>query len=442
MLRMILVSFLFGVGTLWGVTHPVRAYGLMLWNNIFRPVNWARGHGILDASIFPSHLFCAGLFVLTVFVRPWKRRWNLGAFALLCLMGWMWVCQAFSPFPEIAQAEALRATKYLLPALIASLALVDRSKQLTVIYILAFSVGIHSAWAGVHATFIRGDIEIAMSIRGGQMTDRNDFLAGATGCLPLLALVGWHYVGRYARLVRPIAKGMIFTTLLAFLWSASRGAFVGLCALGLFYSAVTGRFWRRTSVVLLLAVFVLAAAPDAVWRRLSTIELGTEQTEGSAKIRLEHMTAAVQMTFDNPIVGVGPDAFPYESMKYGELGADPHFFWLKCSAEYGLVGLAGLLLMLFVLTRRLLRVAKLARLRDDRQTEALATAICCAYIGFLATGTFLSQFLSEYFWSMIGLAGAFLAFEERNLREAATQASDLSAANARKAGDGVDPVRA
>jgi hypothetical protein len=70
------------------------------------------------------------------------------------------------------------------------------------------------------------------------------------------------------------------------------------------------------------------------------------------------------------------------------------------------------------------RIAKKARLDKDKDTERLATALCCAIVGFLATGSFTSQFLSEYLWSIIGLSGAFIAAEKVRAREAVTATAE------------------
>jgi len=244
------------------------------------------------------------------------------------------------------------------------------------------------------------------------MSDRNDFLVAATGCIPLLAYAGWHYSGRARWHVRMLAKAMVAASLLAFVMSHSRGAMIGLFALGLFYSALTGRFMSRFAIVLVVGIAVVVVMPASTWERLETIEVGTEQTEMSAANRIQHMTDAIHVTLENPVFGVGPGAFKFESAKFGEFTAEPHSVWLKCSSEYGLVGLVAFLSTLLVLTRKLLRIARRARLAGDKETEALATALCCAYVGYLMTGTFTSQFLGEYLWALIGLAGAFAASEE------------------------------
>ncbi|MHC4818681.1 MAG: hypothetical protein ACYTF8_11565, partial [Planctomycetota bacterium] len=94
-----------------------------------------------------------------------------------------------------------------------------------------------------------------------------------------------------------------------------------------------------------------------------------------------------------------------------------HSLWLKASAEYGLTMLIFFIGVLVSTCAALRRIAKKARLDKDKDTERLATALCCAIVGFLATGSFTSQFLSEYLWAIIGLSGAFIAAEKVRARE-------------------------
>jgi hypothetical protein len=76
-------------------------------------------------------------------------------------------------------------------------------------------------------------------------------------------------------------------------------------------------------------------------------------------------------------------------------------------------------------------VPRRAREEGDRKTEALATALNCSMVGFLLPASFLSQFLSEYFWAIVGLAGAFLASEAVRQRFPAQPArpADMAAAS-------------
>ncbi|MHC4549825.1 MAG: O-antigen ligase family protein [Planctomycetota bacterium] len=416
MIRLTLVCIAFLVGTAWGVRSIVAAGCFLVWNDIFRPAAWARYAEFLRPDVFFSHHLTFAVLMFATFMSAWKKRWNTGTTVLLMLLGWIWVCTIKAQHQVPAYEKALEATKYLVPAIIMSLALCTRRYQQIFVYTLAYSVGIWLAWSGFH-TLMRGAPEIHMSIPGGQMTDRNDFLVAGTACLPLLIYSAWNYTGPVQKWVRLGTKVLVGLSLIAFFTSLSRGAIIGLGALTIFYALGTGRTGKRFIVAGVLVVIALMLMPGFVWDRLATIEMGSDQTEASAAGRLRIMLVAVDVTLDYPIFGVGPRNFPHVALTYDWMAVEPHSIWLKCSAEYGLTMLIFFVGVVVSTCVALRRIAKKARADKDKDTEALATALCCAIVGFLATGSWTSQFLSEYLWVIIAVSGAFVAAERARVRD-------------------------
>jgi hypothetical protein len=414
---------MYGVGALMGVQSVVIAVCFLVWNDIFRPAAFARYISYLDPTVFPSHHLTFAVLMVAVFFTKWKKRWNTATTVLLVLLGWVWVCTIKAQHQVVAYEEAIEITKYLFPAIIMSLAMCTRRFQQIFVYTLALSVGVWLSWHGF-ITLLTGEPEIAMAIPDGQMTDRNDFLVGGTACLPLLAYTAWTYMGPLQRWVRIGAKVMFGFSIVAFFMSLSRGAILGLTALTGFYALGTGRWGKRLPIAVVLLVAALLLMPSVVWDRLGTIEWGGEQTESSAAGRISIMLVAADVTLDYPIFGVGPNNFPSVALTYDWRATEPHSLWLKASAEYGLTMLIFFIGIIISICTGLRRIAKKARLDKDKDTERLATALCCAIIGFLATGSFTSQFLSEYLWAIIGLSGAFIAAEKVRARQAATETAE------------------
>ncbi len=407
MIRMILVLFCYGVGAVAGLRSAVMASCFFIWSDVFRPDAWARYAGILHPSRFyPVHIV-TGVLLLSLFLKPWRRRWNGVATAILVFVGWLFISALMSRQPS-SMEKAIEVAKYMIPLAIISATLYNRWSQMMFFYTLAASVG---AWM-VHHGFIAmttGETQIRMSIPDSQMSDRNDFMVGGTACLPMLAYIGWFYVGKAQAWIRPAMKfGTIFAIGALFM-SLSRGAVLGFTALLMWYGVWTGRFLQRLPLVIVAAIVIAMLLPNEVWERISTMSINTRVTEASAVNRIEHMKTAVEVTLDFPITGVGPGVFWIASQKYSQFSAEPHSLWLKCSAELGLPMLIFFIMLVWRLLWRLRRVATLAKQHADRNTEALATALSCALVGFLATGTFTSQFMSEYMWAIIALIGAFLA---------------------------------
>ncbi len=407
MLRMLIVLFSYAVGITLSIPNAVYASCFFIWSDIFRPSDWARRHGLLDTHFYPVHI-CTAVLAISILFRPWKRRWNMGATVQLVALGWFLICALAAEYREVAIDRTVMSFKYFIPLAFISATLCTRNAQRLFLYTLAGSVGIWLAHHGLLG-LLRASPIIEMSIPGGQMSDRNDFLVAGTACVPLMLYAGFHYQGRWQKSVRlAILAGAGFAVLAA-VFSLSRGAMVGFTALLIWYSFLTGRFFRRIAVGGIIAIVGIIFMPEFVWDRLSTIQTTEVQTEGSARNRVEHMITAVKVTMDYPLTGVGADNFPRVSLRYSTFDAEPHSLWLKCSSEYGFPMLVFFSLIVVLLLVRLRRRARLLRAVGDRDGEAMATALSCALFGFLATGTFTSQFLSEYLWAIIGLIGAFLA---------------------------------
>lgn len=409
-MRVIAILICFMTGTLLSLRHVVFAACFFIWHDIFRPIDFAWRAGFLDA--FPSaHLVTATLLV-SILICKWHRRWNPVATLLCFMMAWMYVCALFSVNRKVSFETAIFATKFLIPLLIISISLTTRWAQNMFVYTLAASVGVWSMQAGFHMLFTGPDTNIA--IRGGQMSDRNDFVAGVVTALPLIGYVFATYAWKYRRAVRLIAGAALALSVVTILFSKSRGGILGAGVCFLFYMFATGRFGKKLILGSLVVVTAIAFMPSFVLQRMETIDLNAEaQTESSASARLHLLKCGIQMTLEYPITGVGGSNFAPMVMKYGHpTPHDPHNIWLKASAEYGFPMLSLFILIVWYLLRRLGRERKLAKNRGDRETERLATALACAIVGFLATTTFLSQFLSEYFWAICALSGAFIASQE------------------------------
>ncbi len=417
-MRVIAILICYGVGTLLSLRSVTYAACLFIWSEIFRPIDFA-----WRVFEFPAAHLVAATLLLSLFMAKWQRRWNPVATLVLAMIGWIYVCAFFAVHRVVAMDHALFATKYLIPLVIISISLTTRWSQKMFLYTLAASVGLWAAQAGLHlASKGPGD---EVFIRGGQMSDRNDFMAGVLACLPMLVYIARSYDWRYKKLMRAAAWAMIAMSLVAMVRSNSRGAILGAGLLFAFFLLATGRIGKRLVLGGAVVVVALMFMPDSVVERMSTIEMSTDvQTESSASNRLALAKIGIEMTLDYPITGVGPKNFTYLVTSYGfDTRHDPHTIWLKASAEYGFPMLMLFLLTIWLILSRLARERKFAAERGDRDTERLAITLSCSIVGFLGAATFLSQFLSEYFWAICCLTGAFIGREEYRRRnpDAATR---------------------
>jgi O-antigen ligase len=142
--------------------------------------------------------------------------------------------------------------------------------------------------------------------------------------------------------------------LLNFLLVRSRGGTVGFVfALLLFitllcFGSFIKKYRKYIFIVVLLAVIVSAAVIVNYGLRHGRLPGGN-----SMLVRWQYWTGAAQMYADHPIAGVGPGNFVTYYPQYKAPGAletvkDPHNFVLAVLTQYGPLGLAAFLALLFV----------------------------------------------------------------------------------------------
>jgi O-antigen ligase len=168
----------------------------------------------------------------------------------------------------------------------------------------------------------------------------------------------------------------------------SRGA---LIALAVFVIAVLWRAPKRqraraTAAVALIAAVVVAFAPASVWDRLSGLrnvtsdDLSQVDAEGSATQRFEIWKVARTIIAENPVTGVGVNAYPLEHSRVAPRAQflptargkrDTHSTYLNVAAETGFPGLVLFSMVVIVTIGYAERVRRGAVRRDPDMAQQL-----------------------------------------------------------------------
>jgi len=250
------------------------------------------------------------------------------------------------------------------------------------------------AWLiGIH-------IYLALRYRGGGaggyfLGDENDFSLALNIALPLAV-----YLFRQAPTTRRrIGWGVgIGAMVIAIVFSSSRGGFVGLVAIGLYWAITSRKKGEALGTVVLAGILVLAIAPPEYWTRIQTI---TSTEEGSAQERRYYWAAARREFMTSPIWGVGggnfgvllpdyADEFP-EDKRPNQWGRATHSLYFQILAEFGLLGVSLIGGILVLSYRDLRHIRTLARKgRCSRSIEQLAECLQLSWVGFLVSGAFIS----------------------------------------------------
>lgn len=146
-----------------------------------------------------------------------------------------------------------------------------------------------------------------------------------------------------------------------------------------------------------LAALLVAVAPPQYFDRMGTIATYEEDTSATNRIRA--WRRATEMAVDNPVFGVGAGSFNsaygkyYRDVESGDTARwiSPHSIYFKVLGEYGFVGLAVFLGILFSTWKLNYRSARqLRELAGDESWIAVwPMYLNASLLAFAAAGTFL-----------------------------------------------------
>jgi O-antigen ligase len=219
---------------------------------------------------------------------------------------------------------------------------------------------------------------------------------------------------------------------LAALLTYSRGGALALALVA--FLALVARGVRPSRLVALIVVLGLVASlfpGSAVTRRLTTLaELlpGREVLHLDSSIEKRKLLGMVawQMFLDHPLLGVGVGNFSTHYAPYSEdVGSEsrryvdpderqyPHNLYLEIGAETGMVGVAGLILVIGAALSQLRIARERFRLRGDTLSAALSSAFSVAIAGFLISSLFLHGHFERYLWLLFAFSSALYSCARR-----------------------------
>jgi putative inorganic carbon (hco3(-)) transporter len=420
-MRFLLVLALYGAGSVLAFRNLAVAAALFLWNDIFQPLEFAKNPGRFPSAYFVTAVLAAAFFVS--WFRGKTKPQPTGFFILLTLlMLWQGLTAALSDFRQVAMDQFILYLKYIGPLALIHLAMTTKRDIRIVAAVLAGSVAVWSSQAGVF-TLLNG-ARTDLGIPGGQMADRNDFAAAIVGTVPILFYFLVTYNWKFKFAVRTGILLALFLSVSAIFFSLSRGASLGLAAqLMLYVGYVSKRKIRDTVAIACVVVIGFMMLPQDWFDRMSTIKVGAEQTEGSAKARMNLIMGAYRASLDHPVFGLGPGGWLEVAMSYTGDDHNPHNIYLVLSSETGIPGLVLYLIVIGFTYVQVYRTINRAIRRGDIVTARLGAALITSIFGLLAAMTFLNRPFNEYLWAWLALANALCVIDARELANRARQVS-------------------
>ena len=233
------------------------------------------------------------------------------------------------------------------------------------------------------------------NVGGSFLGDENDLALAMVLILPLAV-----YLFRHSRSLpeKIFWGGGSLAILLTIIFTFSRGGFVGLAMMVLYWVATSRNKRKAIGTLALATVLVIAVTPPEYWARIETI---ADTDAGTARLRRNYWAAAGRMFLDSPIWGVG--GFNYNvlvpeyatdftpELRENQWGRVAHNTYLQLLAEFGLLGVFLIGALLLSNFRDLRQVVALGREGSCPPSMGeLANFLRISWVGFLISATFVT----------------------------------------------------
>lgn len=372
---------------------------------------------------------------------------------LLCLLAfWATVTTYFAWVPEAAGNYWQQYMKVALFTLITPMLVHGRVRVEWLVIVLTASLAFYGVKGGVFSIATGGQDMVLGPSRSFISGNTNLGLAMLMVMPLILVLARQLTQGRMAavpnrkwsRLAGWGSYGAFWLTGLATLFTYSRGAMLGLAAIGPFLFAK-----MRYKVVLLMLVVIAIGAigvtvPEKLERRAETIQ--SYEADGSAMSRIQAWNVAWNIALDSPLTGAGfrmsyigderwlsYDTTEMEKFWHQEARAT-HSSYFQVLGHHGFVGLGLYLALVGSVFLSLLSLARNARKRDETVWIAeYAWAIMVGLVGHGVAGAFLDMAYFTLLYAFVAVT-VILRREYAWALEGATEESTAQPRQAHAAG--------
>lgn len=364
------------------------------------------------AGTFPAAMVVGLATLVALVFAPDKRApaWNAAALALLltCLFYTLKLPFALSPWPIVWEYYE-KFMKILLMTFVIAMLIHGEYRIRWFFGIVVVSLGFYGFKGGIFVITTGGHYMVQgpeASFIGG-----NTHLGVALIMILPLVFAGAEVAQR--RWVRNLSYATFWLTVLAIIFTYSRGALLGLL---ITFPFIFMRMKRKGLVVAMLLPTLLlgvALVPEKLFNRAETIQ--TYEQDHSAMQRIQAWSVAKNIAFDHPIAGGG---FSLDTIGHAEwLGyADfmgewnnrpraAHSIYFQVLGEHGFIGL-GLFLTALIGTMASLRTVRRAAgtLPNSEWIAHIAGAVQIGLLGYMTAGAFVSLAYFDLFYTYVALS--------------------------------------
>ncbi len=281
------------------------------------------------------------------------------------------------------------------------------------VLIICLALGFHGVVEGLKMIASGGGHKVR-GLTSTMLSDNNHFAVGMCMVMPLLVYLMTHMQNR---LVSYAAIGGIGLTVLSVIGTNSRGGFLCIAVLAIWYALTSRRKVLASAIVILVGFIALQLAPDSWFQRIDSIGTASEDDSFLGRVVAWKVSTAVAMA--NPFFGGGMRAiqaapvwqeFMYRIDFLSFIWTPPplpfaraaHSIYFEVLGDLGLVGLALFLAMIAnaFLTARKIRLM-VANRPDLIWAQDLSDALRLGLVAYCVGGAGVSLAYLDLFYMTI-----------------------------------------
>ncbi len=322
--------------------------------------------------------------------EPKRIPWTSESKLLLIFILWMLVTTFFSLYPDLAWLQLEKVVKIQFAIFLTLILINSREKIHALTWAIALSLGFYGIKGGIF-TIITGGSYHVWGPEGTFIGGNNEIGLALIMTIPLMRYLQLNTQRPWLRY--GLVGAMVLTTV-AVLGTQSRGALLGITAMGLFL-LIKSR--KKSLMIILLAMAVpvmLSFMPQSWFERMGTIK--TYEQDASALGRFDAWKFAFQQAVDRPLTGGGFEVFA------GRI--DAHSIYFEILGEHGFVGLILFLSLGVMAWRTGSWIIKNCKGQPElKWLSDLAAMLQVSLIGYAVAGAFLGLAYFDMYYHLVAM---------------------------------------
>jgi probable O-glycosylation ligase (exosortase A-associated) len=341
------------------------------------------------------------LVSLLISREPKKIPWTRESIVLLIFLAWILLTTIQAMYPWLAWPHFNQIWKIQLMVFVTLMLMQSKERINQLVWVIAMSIGFYGIKGGIF-TIVHGGVYHVRGPEGSFIGGDNEMGLALIMTIPLLRYLQLTTRSMWVRSFLAVAMVLCAA---ATVGSQSRGALVGLVAMGTFLWLKSRNKVFTAALGAVAIGLVLSVMPQQWYDRMSTIQ--TYEQDQSAMGRINAWKMAFNMAKDRPLGG-GLESFQdYSFALYAPNPDDvhaSHSIYFEVLGEHGFVGL-GLFLMLALMTWRTASwvIGRARRDREKRWAADLAAMVQVSLVGYASAGAFLGLAYFDYYYTLIAL---------------------------------------